>query len=100
MHRDENGAAQVQDKTKPKKNDWRDEHLKLYRIQFVKVKRNVNKHFDGIWMETTDRTHKNRLLINFGSILILDVSDDLAIDKKINIMDWICYDHCHQTNER
>ena len=74
MHRDENGAAKVQDKTKPKKRRRIDEYLKLYRIQFVKVKRNVNKHFDGIWMETTDRTHKergkatrtfDRLLINF-----------------------------------
>ena len=54
MHRDENGAAKVQDKTKPKKRRRIEEYLKLYRIQFVKVKRNVNKHFDGISMETTD----------------------------------------------
>ena len=34
-----------------------DEHLKLVSKsihEFVKVKRNVNKHFDRIWMVTTD----------------------------------------------
>ena len=62
MHRDENGAAKVQDKTKPKKRRRIEEYLKLYQIQFVKVKRNENKHFDGIWMDTTDRTHNERLI--------------------------------------